>query len=311
MTESGIATFVLDLTGLKFNTVVLLGAVIRVGSNISLAPPPWRGLAAASSGVAVSRGLVQLRSEESARTRDSPSTLAPSPRTPRMARTPPQRVGDGIMRVSLFGILVGVGAVSLGGCSMIPTIQENTGRIGASTSAITENTEAIRMSIASLDAARPSIDRIADMRPRLDSLARNLEDVSALGPSLDAAATLDEPLLEMSERVADLRRSMAAIDGLRRSIDDVLGIQPSLDNLVALREPLEELAELRDPLARSGDLAEPMRDLTRGVNDLLALADRITPLLVFGLVGWGLVTFLAVWLGIALGFRRRITPVGS
>ncbi|HET9728563.1 MAG TPA: hypothetical protein VFR41_04030, partial [Acidimicrobiia bacterium] len=56
-THSGIATFDLDLTGAKQNTVVLLVAIIRVGTtpadDIALAPATLQDLALTSSNVAV------------------------------------------------------------------------------------------------------------------------------------------------------------------------------------------------------------------------------------------------------------------
>jgi hypothetical protein len=56
-THSGIATFDLDLTGVKKNTVVLLVAIIRTGTtpadDIALAPAKLQDLALTSPNVAV------------------------------------------------------------------------------------------------------------------------------------------------------------------------------------------------------------------------------------------------------------------
>lgn len=78
-----------------------------------------------------------------------------------------------------------------------------------------------------------------------------------------------------------------------------------MDNLASLGEPMMQLAALRESMEETGRLAGPMRDLQESMNALMALAQGPWVLMaVGGALLWSLLTFFAVWMGVAVGMRR-------
>ena len=116
---------------------------------------------------------------------------------------------------------------------------------------------------------------------------------------------MGDPMTEMSAMVTDLNGSMGTLMGLRTSMDRLMALESSMDNLANLEAPMMQLAALRESMEETGRLAGPMRDLQESMNAIMALAQG--PWVFMGVVGallWGLLTFFAVWMGVAVGMRR-------
>jgi len=196
-------------------------------------------------------------------------------------------------------------AMSLGGCSMVATIQENTRAINRSAEGISTNTREVSQSSATLASLEPSMNLLAELRGPMEDLHGPMIEVAGLGPDLRGVSELGGPMAEMSARVTDLNGSMGTLMGLRTSMDRLMALESSMDNLANLEEPMMQLAALRESMEETGRLAGPMRDLQESMNALMALAQG--PWVFMGVVGavlWGLLTFFAVWMGVAVGMRR-------
>jgi hypothetical protein len=81
-------------------------------------------------------------------------------------------------------------------------------------------------------------------------------------------------------------------------------LQPQLAAVASLSRSMDQLAELRGPMERLSALEAPMSRLA-GLSSLLDRPGRLVLLSLIALLGWGIVTFLAVRLAIVSAWRRR------
>jgi len=103
------------------------------------------------------------------------------------------------------------------------------------------------------------------------------------------------------QRVAELSGPMAE---LRQGLEDV---REPMKNVATLKKPMEDIALLSRPMEDVAKLYAPMAELAR----LGAVVSEQKALVVGSLLGWGLVTFLAVYLGVHLGSRRSQRSSGG
>ncbi len=81
-------------------------------------------------------------------------------------------------------------AVLVAGCSLVPTIQENTGGIQQSSETIAQNTEAVGQTTETLASLEPSMNRLAELRGPMESLREPMIQVAALGPVMEEVSRL-------------------------------------------------------------------------------------------------------------------------
>jgi hypothetical protein len=101
-----------------------------------------------------------------------------------------------------------------------------------------------------------------------------------------------------------MNRSMAALEELRLSMDRLLTLESSMDNLAGLEEPMRQLALLKESMDATSRLREPMEKLDESLTALLGMTESPWGYLIGGALLWGIVTFVAVWMGVMLGTRR-------
>jgi hypothetical protein len=88
----------------------------------------------------------------------------------------------------------------------------------------------------------------------------------------------------------------------------VAGLEPQLAAVAGLRPAMQELGGLRTPMERVAGLEAPMTRLA----DLVAILDRplaLAALALFGLLAWGVVTFIAVRLAITSAARAAAPAI--
>jgi hypothetical protein len=213
------------------------------------------------------------------------------------------------MRALLTASALALLVLLMAGCSVVPTVRDNTKAIIRSTEQISANSQAVGESTATLASLEPSMTELAELKGPMVALHGPMIDVAELGPDLERVSELEGPLGEMAARVADLHESMGALMELRGSLDRLTALESSMGRLASLEEPMLRLAGLKEPMEQTNRLAEPLRDLGEELDALMVLADRSwLPLAVCGGIFWALLTFGAVWLGVVMGMRSGGKP---
>lgn len=205
----------------------------------------------------------------------------------------------------------------LSGCGLAATIETNTRAIEGTTRAIQESNAALRESNLVLRDVQKTSEA-------LTALEEPMEKVAALQGSLEAVAELEEPLRGVQAGLADLaalKESMDRLREMRTELERVAALSEPMaelrQGLEDVREPMKDVATLKKPMEDVALLHRPMEDVAKLYGPMAELArlgavvsgDR--SLLIGALLGWGLVTFLAVYLGARVGSRRSRRPLGG
>lgn len=113
------------------------------------------------------------------------------------------------------------------------------------------------------------------------------ENSGAIGRSTEAIQGNTRAVEESTRSTEALLETMKGLQRLEAPMEAVARLREPLERAAALREPLERAGELRGPLSRLADLPNEVR--RSPILAWMALG---------GLLGWGLVTYLAVRLAI-------------
>ena len=103
--------------------------------------------------------------------------------------------------------------------------------------------------------------------------------------------------------MAELRglgADMRGIAALKPSMEGVAELEKPMARVAALKEPMEQVAVLQRPLEDVSKLSPPMVEMAELGN---AASSRVH-YVIGAILGWGLMTFLAVYLGVQAASRR-------
>ncbi|HEU4535349.1 MAG TPA: hypothetical protein VFS00_14575, partial [Polyangiaceae bacterium] len=99
----------------------------------------------------------------------------------------------------------------------------------------------------------------------------------------------------------ELNDGMMRVSELKEPMVSVALLDSSMKRVAELREPMERVAVLHQPLEEVSKLSPPMTQMAA----LTSNASGQLGLVVTGVLGWGVVTFLGVYFGVQAGSRRQ------
>ena len=142
--------------------------------------------------------------------------------------------------------------------------------------------------VAGIDTSMRALAELQTPMSAVVEIVLDWKATAAGGPYWIAGAHASE----LEAVVACSRRRSSS--GLETQLAAVANLSGSMDQLAQLREPMDRLAGLEAPMARLA-----------GLSSLLDRPGRLILFSLIALLGWGIVTFLAVRLAIVSAGRRR------
>jgi len=209
---------------------------------------------------------------------------------------------------ALYPVTIALSLLALPGCGVAAMVENSTRAVEGTTATLRATAPVLEDSNRTLHGVQKSMEKLA-------SLQDPMERVAGLERSMAKLAELKEPMDGLQQsmgEIAALKRSLAELKelgvGMKRiaelksSMEGVAALDKNMGRVAELKEPMEQVAVLQRPLEEVSKLSPPMVQMTQ----MGTSASRRIDLVLFGVLLWGLVTFLGVYFGVKAGSRRLV-----